>query len=67
MVPIADLIPYIHNPRQHSAEKIAQLAASMKEFVPPAAHHPLVVTVSLTAAMGIAQAEGWKRIAPESI
>lgn len=31
-VPIDDLIPYIRNPRQHSAEQITQLAASMIEF-----------------------------------
>jgi ParB-like chromosome segregation protein Spo0J len=32
MVPIADLVPYTRNPRQHSTEQIAQLAASRKEF-----------------------------------
>jgi hypothetical protein len=32
LVPIADLIPYIRNPRQHSPEQIAQIASSMMEF-----------------------------------
>ena len=32
MLRIADLIPYSRNPRQHSAEQIARLAPSMKEF-----------------------------------
>lgn len=32
LVPVDKLIPYIRNPRQHSPEQIAQLAASMREF-----------------------------------
>jgi ParB-like chromosome segregation protein Spo0J len=32
MVPIAELIPYCRNPRQHSEAQIRQLAGSMKEF-----------------------------------
>jgi ParB-like nuclease domain len=32
MVPIADLIPYIRNPRQHSPAQVLQIAASLKEF-----------------------------------
>jgi ParB-like chromosome segregation protein Spo0J len=30
--PIAELLPYIRNPRAHSEEQISQLAASMREF-----------------------------------
>ena len=32
LVPVKTLIPYIRNPRQHSEQQVAQLAASMKEF-----------------------------------
>jgi len=32
LVPVTKLIPYIRNPRQHSEQQVAQLAASMKEF-----------------------------------
>ena len=32
LVAVDSLIPYIRNPRQHSPEQIAQLAASMREF-----------------------------------
>jgi len=32
LVPVTTLIPYIRNPRQHSEQQVAQLAASMKEF-----------------------------------
>lgn len=32
MVPVADVIPYARNSRDHSAEQVDRLAASMKEF-----------------------------------
>jgi ParB-like chromosome segregation protein Spo0J len=32
MRPLADLVPSIHNPRLHSPEQVAQIAASIREF-----------------------------------
>ena len=32
MIPVDDLTPYVRNARTHSAEQIAQIAASIREF-----------------------------------